>query len=502
MTGNGWPSHTHFGAGLGKAVVLASAILMGTAAGALAVPAPPTNDNRADASAIGSLPVTVRNTTVGSTFETNEPGSGCASTAGSVWYSISVGSTPPSRIGIKLTANGDLDAAVDVYQRQRSQLSNVACDQTDRNGRAALAFTPSMNTTYLLRVAQQANSVSGTFSMRILGLPAPPKPPGTPLRSRGAVGTLDGTLYQRAAYSMRLTAGTTYKINLVKPDEGCMQLEIFPPATYSFNATPLGGLSCAGYRLWTPRVSGVWSFLIVAASSNRGSQRYGLRIRPASPAERAPGIFLPNFSHANGYLHGNLIDDVRLYRFDVTRRSDLVLFLRAASDAPFDLKLLNDRGNYLQCNCGSSGEETIRRQTPPGRYFVVVQAHDFGSGPFTLFRQSREITHAKVTLNGHRYTEVLPGRAVHIGAQVTPAVGGPVTITVEYFDPVERWQFHRSYHMHAVHGLASAVFVPPHVGRWRATVSFDGTKTASPCTSGYFANMLVAGPLRQQLGRR
>ena len=46
---------------------------------------------------------------------------------------------------------GSLDAVVDVYQRQRSQLLPVDCRTTDRNGRAALAFAPSPNATYVIR---------------------------------------------------------------------------------------------------------------------------------------------------------------------------------------------------------------------------------------------------------------------------------------------------------------------------------------------------------------
>ena len=292
---------------------------------------------------------------------------------------------------------------------------------------------------------------------------------------------------------MPLTAGTTYKLNLVKRADGCMALQIFPPGTNSFNAASLGGLSCAGYRLFTPRVSGRWSFLIVAAASNRGSQPYALHIAPATSKEMAPGIFLPNFAQIKDFLRGNVIDDVRLFRFDVTQRSDLELFLLAASDAPFDLKLLNDRGQYIQCNCGSTGQETIRRQTPPGRYFVVVQAHDFGWGPFTLSRQSRLITHVNVTFDGARFEQVSPGTVTRLSANITPAVDGPVTIEVESFDPVERWQFYRDFHVRAVGGVASIPFLPPHVGRWRASVSFDGTRSASPATGGV-SQILVAGP--------
>lgn len=477
-------------------LALAIAVLVGVATSALAQAAPPPNDNRASATVLGPLPQTVNGTTVGATVESDEPPSGCADTAGSVWYSVSVGASPPNRIGVRVSANGDLDAAVDVFIRQRSQNLPVDCKRTDSNGDAALAFNPSKSTTYLIRVAQLSNSASGTFSLNVFALPAPPNPPGPRLSPRGSSGVLDGTLNTTAAYSMALTAGTTYKINLVKRAQGCMQLSIFPPGTSSFDESSFGGLSCAGYRLFTPRQSGLWSFEIVAASSNDGSQPYSLHVAQATSKEMAPGIFLPNFAHYKGILRGNVIDDVRLFRFDVTQRSDLTLFLQAASDAPFDLKLLNDQGRYLQCNCGSTGEETIRRQMQPGRYFVVVQAEEFGSGPFTLYRESRLITHVHVFFDNTGYEVIPPGTTTRISAVVTPATNGPVTIEVDSFDPVERWQFYRNYNVQAVNGVATLPFLPPHVGRWRATVSYNGTKSAAPATSGY-ANLLVAGPLQQ-----
>jgi hypothetical protein len=483
------------GAGWVRPLIVAAALL-GVPSTALASAGEPANDNRANATMLGALPQRVTGTTVGATTQSNDPGSGCAATAGSVWYALSTGPTPPSRIGIKLAANGNLDAAIDVYRQQRSQLLSVACRQTDDNGQTALAFTPLANATYLIRVAQRAQSDSGTFSLVAIPLGPPPRPPGVRMGARGASSVLDGTLYTAAAYSKSLTAGTTYRVNLVKPGQGCMRLGIYAPGTTSFDSASLGGLSCGGYRLFTPRTSGLWSFLISADPNNPGRQPFALHIAPATSAETTPGILLPNLGHVSGFLRGNVIDDVRLFRFDVTHHSDLDLFLQAASNAPFDLKLLNDRGRYLQCNCGSTGEETIRRQVGPGRYFVVVQAEAFGSGPFTLYRQSRLITHVRVTIGGKSNAQVGPGSAMDIAAHITPAVDGPVTIEVDSFDPVERWQFYRYYHVSAFGGLAQLPFVAPHIGRWRATVSFDGTNTASPATTG-FASALVAGPLEQ-----
>jgi hypothetical protein len=466
------------------------------AANALAAPNPPPNDDRADATPI-TLPGTASGTMVGATIEPSEADSECASTIASVWYEITVGPTAPSRIGLKLAAGGNLDAAIDVYQRQRSQLHDITCQRTDTNGQAALAFQASPNSSYLIRVAQLSNSDPGPFSLKAIPLAPPPSPPGRRFGRRGAIGILDGTFDLSAAYSMRLAAGTTYKVNLVKPDSGCISLDIFPPGTYSFSQQSSASLTCAGYTLFTPTASGTWSFLIRADTNNPGTQRYGLHVLPATTREMAPGIPLPNLSHVNGYLHGNVDDVVRLFRFDVTAHSDLVVFLRAASTAPFDLKLLDDSGHYMQCRCGSRGEETIRRQISPGRYFAVVQAESFGSGPFTLFRQSRTITHVAVTFGGKLFEQVTPGTAIPVIAKVTPAVNGPVTVEIDYFDPVARWQFRRDYHLQAVHGVATMQFLPPFVGRWRASVSFDGTPTSAPATSAAFANVFVAGPLQQ-----
>ena len=187
----------------------------------------------------------------------------------------------------------------------------------------------------------------------------------------------------------------------------------------------------------------------------------------------APGIPLPNFAHATATLHGNLDTDVRLFQFDVTTFSDLTLFLQTASNESFDLKLLNDQGRYLQCDCGSEGEETIRREMRPGRYFVVVQAENFESGQFTLSRQSRTITHVRVSFDGSGYEQISPGASTRVTATVSPAVDGPVTFELEYFDPVQRWQFRGYYHADAVNGVAVLPFTPPAAGRWRATVVYQ-----------------------------
>ena len=478
-----------------RTLVLIVVVLSGAVTQALAA-SPPSNDNRSSAQPLGALPATASGTTAGATVETNEPPSGCARSAGSVWYSVSFGSSPPGEVGVKVQANGDLDAAVDVFQRQRSQNIPVTCARSDQNGFAATTFQPSSDATYLIRIAQRMNSTSGTFSLKVFVVPPPASPPGRALPAHGGHGVLDSIFDTQDAYSLHLQAGTSYKVNLVKTNDGCMSLGIFPPGTDSFGGSSAAGLSCGGYRLFTPTVSGRWSFLVSAASGIDGSQPYWLHLAPATSLEMAPGISLPNFAHYTATLHGNLDTDVRLFRFDVTTFSDLTLFLQTASNESFDLKLLNDEGRYLECDCGSEGEETIRREMRPGRYFVVVQAENFESGPFTLSRESRTITHVRVSFDGFGYEQISPGASTRVTATVLPAVDGPVTFELEYFDPVERWQFRGYYHAEAVNGVAVLPFTPPAAGRWRATVVYSGTRSAAPATSGW-ANLLVAAPLAQ-----
>ena len=132
---------------------------------ATAQAAPPANDNRATATPL-SLPAAPSGTTSESTLEEDEP-EACAQLRGSVWYSVQA----PARrnVVVRLAAQGDLDAVVDVFQRTRSQLSPVACDVGNSRGQAETEFRSTRGGSYLIRVGQRVNSVraaSGSTSSR------------------------------------------------------------------------------------------------------------------------------------------------------------------------------------------------------------------------------------------------------------------------------------------------------------------------------------------------
>jgi hypothetical protein len=477
--------------------VVVSGLTLALTGVATAAPAPPANDNRADAAELGSLPASVTGTTAGATVESSEPASGCGDAGPSVWYRFAVGATAPKRLAVEVNATGDLDALVDVYIRQRSQNERVTCQATDKQGEAIFAFQPEVSTTYLVRVAQLTDSASGSFGLRVFAPPPPTHPPGAALRPAGVSGALERVVNTSAAYAANLTAGVSYRVNLVSPVDGCMHLAIFAPGTSSFeDDTPVGGLHCQGYRLFTPRQSGRYSLLVRVAGDSPGAQRYHLQLAPATIAETAPGLPLLNDQRVGGALHGNRIEVLRLYRFDVTSTSNLELDLHAGSDNPFDLELLNSQGRVLQCECDSTGDQSLVTVTHPGRYFAVVRARDFSSGPFSLTRRSRTITHTWIRINGSRSLQTSPGSPVAVQVHVAPAAAGAAVVEIDRFDPLSGWQFYRQQRVNVSGGAGTLSFTPPSTGQWLVHASYLGTHTASPSESRY-ARVLSAGPLAQ-----
>ena len=467
---------------LGIAVTAAGAGLLPQAA----IAAPPPNDNRAQAQVV-ALPSTTDGTTVEATQEPNEP-AGCSGVRGTVWYRVA-----PDRDGrviADLTANGDLDAVVDVYRVRRSQLTAVNCDTTDENGRASLSFPVRSGETYLIRIAPVFNSVDDTFRLTLqLGEPDA-RPPGPPLPSGGGRGTLHRALNPSDAWSVRLREGVTYRFNLAS--QSCTPLRIYPPGTDDFESDgSVKSVGCGGYTLFTPDEdgSGVYSLLAVA-SGGRGSVPYRLTAGRARADDTAPGRFIRNYQRTRGKLNGNGLDAVDLYRFDVTRRSDLKL--RLNTDNAFSVTLLRAGGKVLR---RGSGE--INRQVRPGRYFAVVRARSGAAGTYVLRRVSRTITRTSVSVEGRRQATIPPGRTATIRVDVAPGEPGPVKIRIERFDPVFGWQFYRSTRARASSsGDAALAFRPPSVGRWRMRASFLGTRAASPSQSGY-AELRVQAPLQE-----
>ena len=462
------------------------AVVLGCAA--LAFAAAPSNDTRPNAQRI-QLGQTVNGTTTDATAD-DDDASGCGpSDTPSVWYRLDA--TTSGRAIVQLQAAGDLDVVVDVYQRVRSQFNQITCDESDKRGRASTEFTLKKGQSYLIRVSEKEQSVSGNFTLLVgLGQPAA-RPPGRPLPSGGASGTVQRVFEPSNAWSTRMSEGVTYRVNL--SPASCMRLSIYGPGTTSFGEDPRRVLACGGYTLFTPgpHESGVYTLLVEPESSRRTPQRYRLQVHRAGVDDTAPGVFVRNHTRLRGVLNANRIDVVDLYRFDVAQPSITDLVMKTGSN--FDLVLVSAGGRRLSCACGEGGDANIHIRTMPGRYFVLIRAHRHAAGRYRLTRASKTITRTTLTPTPRVGS---PGGNVNLVVGVTPASVGPVTVFVERFDPVSGWQFVRRFETHISGSSTSVSFHPPGVGRYRAQATFNGTRLAAGSRSSV-ERFRVEGPLEQ-----
>jgi hypothetical protein len=457
----------------------------------------PSNDGRDDATLLQGTPHLVSGTTRDAHADDGES-SACGESEGSVWYRFDARKT--QRIVAKLAAGGDLDAVLDVDLRERSQQTPLTCDASDRNGRAAVAFTAQRGQSYLLRVAQRTGPVAGDFKLRVAPAPGT-RLPGAPLPDGGISGSLDRVGRTLQVWSTHMRQGRRYRVRLLHGGPGCLRASVYRagrgPSTGTGEA--LARIGCNGYGLFTPRPGqGTrFSIFVFAAGGVRGQQRYHLQAAPAGRDDSAPGRFVANYGRARGRLDGAGVDDVDLFRFDVTRRSALFLGLRTPNRrAALDLVLLDPFGNVVRCACDGTGNARLVKGLRPGRYFVAARARGGASARYTLLRASRTITKTSLRVDGGGQALLAPGQPATITVRTQPVVDGPVTVTLEQFDPLSGWQYVRRVQATAHAGVATVRFTPPSEGRWRATAAFRGTRGKAPSKAPNFVRMLVAAPLK------
>ena len=447
-----------------------------------AVAAPPSNDQRVTPQVL-TLPTSVSGSTVEATLEVDEPFSTCGrAIKNSVWYSFT--SSTSRSVLLALDAAGDMDAAVDVFRRARSQLTAVACEITNSRGEATLDIDVADGASYLVRVAPLANSVADRFSLLAVVPDKPADAPGPLLPAGGVARTVDRFANPDDAWSVRLTSGRTYRMNFVTKGDGCASVSVHRPKT-GFGSALLQR-RCDAHAVFAAPVTGRYSFHVEAPRATRAELRYRLRVGLALADDTAPGLLLPNDHEVRGKLTGSELDALDLYRFSVVRRSDVRMRLRTRSH--FQLTLMAAGGKRL-----ASGR-SIERRLGRGHYFLAVRALDGADGSYSLRRIARQITTARTVVDGERSRTVSKGRSVQLAVVVQPAVGGSASLLVERFDPIDGWLFHARFHPTVVSGRGSVTFRPPSVGRWRVTGSYDGTRTASPSDGGT-ATLLVTEPL-------
>ena len=465
--------------------VAALAMALAVLGAAPAAAAPPGNDARAAAQEVGPPPATIRATTAEATLEPDEPASGCGrALKGSVWYSFTT--TTARSVLLALDAGGDMDATLDVFLRQRSQLTPVGCQVSNTRGEATLDVDVAEGASYLVRVAPLSNSVADAFTLRVVEPDRPAQPPGRSLPASGVSGTVDRFENPDDAWSTTLRQGRTYRLNFVTKGEGCAAVEVHRPGAKDFDGASLVQRTCDAHVVFAAPESGVYSIHVRAPRASRLRLPYRLRVGLALADDTAPGIRLANAVAVRGSLAGSELDALDLYRFSVLRRSDLSLRLRTGRD--FELTLLSAGGRRL------GGGSFIDRRMARGRYFVAVRALDGAGGPYVLKRITRTITSARTLVDGQRSRTVGIGATVTLSVAVQPAVGGSASMLLERFDPIDGWLFHARYRPAVVGGRAAVSFRPPSVGRWRVTGEFLGTPIASPSDGGT-ASLLVLEPL-------
>lgn len=464
----------------GTFVIVAAVVwTLAMASGALA--APPPNDARTAAQPLGQLPADVRATTVESGLDADEPASGCAPMRGSVWYAFDAGES--RAVVVALDAEGDLDAVVDVFVRERSQVEPAACRRTNRRGELTFELDAEAGTSYLVRVASRANSVDGRFRLRVVEPERPARFPGPRLPRAGVNAFVDRLANPDDAWSVRMRRGVPYRINLVSTGGRCALTEFHEPGEGDI----VRRMRCDAHTVFVPNSTGRHTLHVQAPRAARERIRYRLRVGRAAVDDMAPGLRLPNDQPLRGALNGAELDAVDLYRFTIASRSRLTLSLRANAD--FSLELRRDDGNRL-----SAGSGELERRLAPGRYFVAVRARDGAAGRYTLRRIARVITRSQMQVEGGSSATVSPGATVGLELLVSPAVDGPATMLVERFDPLAGWLFHATFRPAARGGRAAVSFRPPTVGRWRVTGTFEGTRRASPSEGGT-ARVNVEEPL-------
>jgi hypothetical protein len=438
-----------------------------------ALAAPPPNDARAAVQALGGLPASVRGTTVEATLEADELVSGCAATKNSVWFTFTADTG--RSIVIALDAEGDLDATVDVFARQRSQVTPVACKNTNKRGAATLAIDATRGTSYYVRVGARPNSADDRFQLRVVTPDLPATFPGARLPRRGAHAAVDGLGNPDDTWAIHVRRGQTYRLNFVSSGGRCATAQLYADAD-SFRGDPVRRLRCDAHTVFAPATSGTYSILVLAPRASRDRLRYRVRVGRAGRDDMAPGLRLANDVPVRGHLQGNQLDAIDLYRFTIARPSLLRLGLHTSRD--FEVRLLTDAGHRI-----ATGTE-IEQRVRPGRYFAVVRANDGAAGRYTLRRLARTITHSRMLVDGARSATVGPGQGVTLDLAVSPAVAGRAALLIERFDPLAGWLFHSSPHPAVVAGHGRLRFVPPSVGRWRISGEYLGTRTAAPSPGG------------------
>ena len=193
---------------------------------------------------------------------------------------------------LELDAAGDLDAVVDVFRRDRSQLSSLACGQTNRRGRLTLDFSQPRNAPLLVRVAQRENSASDAFSLRVVAPDAPERPPGRALGGSGASASVDRIANPDDAYGVSMSRRP--HLPRARRLARALRVGVAVPAGHVVVLRRLAGAQLRLRRVLPlharPGEGGRYSIQVRAPRSRRGALPYHLQVARAGEDDTAPGL--------------------------------------------------------------------------------------------------------------------------------------------------------------------------------------------------------------------
>jgi hypothetical protein len=442
-------------------------------------PPRPANDERVQAVTIGSVPATLRGTTLGATHDLGDPD--CAIGAPTVWYRL--GWNRSSRVVVRFHAGGNLDAQVCVFEvlgktapKAAQRLRAVADAETDERDNAAFDFEGRVGATYYVVVSQLTETSPGPFSLTVLRPDEFPAAPGDPLPIAGGRGHFDPLLNPEDAWAVPLRKGATYRFSLVtKPDE-CVSIAVYSPRATDFEEdAPAKDFTCAETEFFTPGPDGGGIHPVLVTAEDDATT-YRLFVRRVQPDDTGPGVLLENGRRARGSVSG--ADPLDLYRFDVPRKSNVQVEVSARRD--LGIRLLNADGRTVK---RGEPNDKIVRVLDTGTYYVALSP-DEKAARYTLRVLVRYVTTTRVTVDGSSSAKTRPGVAVSIRTTTDPEPGPGVTrVQVDFFDvATETWVFRQLWD---VSPGATISFVPDAVGRWRVRATFGGNRVASRSRSGY-----------------
>jgi hypothetical protein len=116
-------------------------------------------------------------------------------------------------------------------------------------------------------------------------------------------------------------------------------------------------------------------------------------------------------------------------------------------------------GPHARSGQRGRGGRALHKGLRPGRFFVAIRSRDNSTAGYTLLRASRTITTSRVRVNGAVSTILAPRTPATISVLTRPPVDGPVTVTLEQFDPLAGWQFVRTLQATASGGAASVLLL-------------------------------------------